>query len=60
MPRPVVPPYALTAKRATPTPETRQQCGTCARVRAAALALANKIANQTAIASRIRDVIRGK
>jgi len=35
-------------------------CGTCARVRAAALALANKIANKTAIASRIRDVIRGK
>lgn len=43
MPRPVVPPYALTAKRATPTPETRQQCGTCARIRAAALALAKTL-----------------
>lgn len=43
MSRPVVPPHALTAKRATNPPETRQQCGTCARIRAAALALAKTL-----------------
>jgi len=49
MSRPVVPPHALTAKRVTAPPETRQQCGTCARIRAAALVLANKIANRIAM-----------
>lgn len=48
--KPTVPGHALRVKAPQPNMGAKKQCSTCAKIRAASVA----------IASRIRDVIRGK